>query len=86
MAFIFSAISVFYVLDAVIMPMISKGVTNMIGIPILITDPTLYAVSKVTFFTLDFFMVFFALYVVFLFVVHDQDKKLYLEYKKKRLI
>jgi hypothetical protein len=85
-AFVFSAASVFYVLDAIIMPMVANGVSGMIGIPLLITDPTLYTVSKITFFTIDFFIVFFVLYFIFLIIAHEQDKKLYLEYKKKRII
>jgi hypothetical protein len=85
-AFVFSAVSVFYVLDAVLMPIVAAGVSGMIGLPILIADPTLFMVSKITFFTMDFFVVFFAIYVILLIVCHDQDKKLYMEYKKKRLV
>jgi hypothetical protein len=85
-AFVFSAVSVFYVLDAVLMPIIASGVSGMVGIPLLITDPTLYTVSKITFFTIDFFIVFLVIYVILIIFCHEQDKKLYMEYKKKRLV
>jgi hypothetical protein len=42
--------------------------------------------SKIVFFTVDFVIVFLISYVVFWFVVREEDKRLYKKYKKEGLI
>ena len=85
-AFVFTAFCIFYILDAVIVPIFIDVATSISGITVSITDPLLSTASNIALFTLEFIVVFLIVYFILLVFFREQDKKLYMEYKRKRLI
>ena len=85
-AFIASIATTFFFMDYFVIGF-EENIISVFAIPAAVAAGVVFTlVSKILFFTMEFFAVFIAVYFVLWVVFHEQDKKLYMEYKKKGLL
>jgi len=85
-AFISSAITAFYFMDSFVVAFENNLVT-MFAVPTAVAAGIIFSlVSKIAFFTIEFIVIFLAVYAVLWIIFWEQDKKLMMKYKKKGLL
>lgn len=86
-AFIFSLFVYLYVNESLLMIAILTYLSTIYGYATFVEPSSLVVtVSKIVFFTVDFIIVFCISYIVIWFISKEEDKRLYKQYKKKRLL
>lgn len=87
LAFLFSITMYLFVDHSLILMSVWTYLSAVYGFALFVQpEGVLFYASEIAFFTVDLIVVFFLSYLVLWFIVREEDKRLYRQYKKKGLV